>query len=169
MRRERNFLELLGSQRQVLESSGLQNCDECVAQLGRFGAKINVEQRLSANGYGQVRHLLRHVHCGAVAPLVGRSRDLINHYIAERDDSFAIKHRLQQSALFLVPLAAASQQTCPHYPSQILMIKQGSADKIGMIKKKIALTTNLYVDNVAVFARCTREIAKRITIKRRVG
>jgi hypothetical protein len=78
---------------------------------------------------------------------------------------------LQQSALFLVPLAAASQQTCPHYPSQravhaptqILMIKQGSADKIGMIKKKIALTTNLYVDNVAVFARCTREIAKWIT------
>ncbi len=103
--------------------------------------------------------------------------DLINHYIAERDDSFAIKHRLQESALFLVPLAAASQQACPHYPSQwavhaptqILMIKEGCADKIGMIKKKIALTTNLYVDDVSVFARCTREIAKRITIKRRVS
>jgi hypothetical protein len=36
------------------------------------------------------------------------------------------------------------------------MIEQGDADKIGMIKKKIALTTNLYVDNVSMFARCTR-------------
>jgi len=84
---------------------------------------------------------------------------------------------LHESALFLVPLAAASQQACPHYPSQwavhaptqILMIKQGGADKIGMIKKKIALTTNLYVNDISMFARCTREIAERITIKRSVS
>jgi len=38
-----------------------------------------------------------------------------------------------------------------------------------MIKKKIAFTANLYVDDVSMFARCTREIAKRITIKRRVS
>ena len=62
MGRERNFLELLGSQRQIAESSGLQYCDECVAQVDRFRAQINIEQRLSSNGYGQVRHLLRHVH-----------------------------------------------------------------------------------------------------------
>jgi hypothetical protein len=76
-----------------------------------------------------------------------------------------------------MPLAAASQQACPkdpsqwavHAPPQILMIKQSGPDKIGMIKKKIALTTNLYVDDVSVFARRTREKAKRVTIKRRVG
>jgi hypothetical protein len=111
------------------------------------------------------------------APPVGPSRDLINDYIAERNDSFAIKHRLQESALFLAPLAAASQQACPKDPSQwavdapaqILMIKQGGTDKIGMVKKKIGLTTNLYVDDISMFARCTREIAKRITTKRRVS
>jgi len=50
-----------------------------------------------------------------------------------------------------VPLAAAGQQARPKYasqrtvhaPAQILMIKQGGADKIGMIKQKIALTTKL--------------------------
>ena len=76
-----------------------------------------------------------------------------------------------------MPLAAASQQARPkdtsqwavHAPPQIFMIEQGSADKIGMIKKKIALTTNLYVDDVSMFARRTGEKAKRITIKRRVG
>jgi hypothetical protein len=84
---------------------------------------------------------------------------------------------LQESALFLMPFAAASQQACPkdpsqwavHAPTQIFMIKQGGADKIGMIKKKIAPATNLYVDDVSVFARRTREKAKRVTIKRRVG
>ena len=49
------------------------------------------------------------------------------------------------------------------------MIEQGGTDKIGMIKKKIALTTNLYVDDVSMFARRTGEKAKRITIKRRVS
>jgi len=84
---------------------------------------------------------------------------------------------LQKSALFLMALAAASQQACPkdpsqwavHAPPQVFMIEQGSADKIGMIKKKIALTTNLYVDDVSMFARRTGEKAKRITIKRRVS
>jgi hypothetical protein len=38
-----------------------------------------------------------------------------------------------------------------------------------MIKKKIAPATNLYVDDISVFARRTREKAKRVTIKRRVG
>ncbi len=76
-----------------------------------------------------------------------------------------------------MPLAAASQQARPkdtsqwavHAPPQILVIKQGGTDKIGMIKQKIALTTNLQMDDVSMFARRTREIAKRITIKRRVG
>jgi hypothetical protein len=84
---------------------------------------------------------------------------------------------LQESALFFVPLAAASQQACSkdapqwsmHAPAQIFMIEQGGSHKIGMIKKKIALMPNLYVDDVSMFARCTREIAKRITIKRRVS
>jgi hypothetical protein len=49
------------------------------------------------------------------------------------------------------------------------VIKQGGADKIGMIKKKIAFTANLYVDDISVFARRTREKAERVTIKRRVG
>ena len=49
------------------------------------------------------------------------------------------------------------------------MIEQGGADKIGMIKKKIAFTANLYVDDVSMFARRTREIPKGITIKRRVS
>jgi hypothetical protein len=61
-------------------------------------------------------------------------------------------------------LASASQQAVPEYasqravhaPPQIFMIEQGDADKIGVIKKKIALTTNLYVDNVSMFTRCTR-------------
>ena len=74
-------------------------------------------------------------------------------------------------------LASASQQAVPKYasqravhaPAQIFMIEQSGADKIGMIKKKIAFTANLYVDDVSMFARCTREIAKRITIKRRVS
>ena len=74
-------------------------------------------------------------------------------------------------------LASASQQArskytsqwAVHAPPQILVIKQGGADKIGMIKKKIALTANLYVDDVSMFSRRTREIAKRITIKRRVS
>jgi hypothetical protein len=56
-----------------------------------------------------------------------------------------------------------------HAPPQIFMIEQGGADKIGMIKKKIAFTTNLYVDDVPMFARGTREKAKRVTIKRRVS
>ena len=94
MRGKRKLLELLASQRQIFEASGLQDRDECVAQLGRFRAEINIEQRLSANGYGQVRHLLRHVHRGAVAPPVSPPRDLINHDIAQRNNSFAIKHRL---------------------------------------------------------------------------
>ena len=76
-----------------------------------------------------------------------------------------------------MPLAAASQQARPenasewavHAPPQILVIKQGGTDKIGMIKQKIALTTNLQMDDVSMFERRTREIAKRITIKRRVG
>ena len=74
-------------------------------------------------------------------------------------------------------LASASQQAVPKYasqwavdaPPQIFMIEQGGADKIGMIKKKIALTTNLYVDDVSMLSRRTREIAKRITIKCRVS
>ena len=49
------------------------------------------------------------------------------------------------------------------------MIQQGRADEIGMIKKKIALMTNLYVDDVSMFARRTREISQRVTIKRRVS
>jgi hypothetical protein len=48
-------------------------------------------------------------------------------------------------------LAAASQQARPkdpsqwavHAPLQILVIKQGGTDKIGMIEQKIAPTTNL--------------------------
>ena len=74
-------------------------------------------------------------------------------------------------------LAAASQQAPPNYPSQravhaplqILVIKQDRADKIGMIKQKIAFTANLQMNDVSVFARRAREIAKRITIERRVG
>jgi hypothetical protein len=76
-----------------------------------------------------------------------------------------------------MPLAAASQQACPkdpsqwavHAPTQILMIKQRGADKIGMIKKKIAPATNLYVNDVSVFARRPREKPERVTIKGRVG
>jgi hypothetical protein len=74
--------------------------------------------------------------------------------------------------LFLVSLAAARQQALPEYPSQwtvhappkALMVKQGSADKVGMIKQKIASATNLQMDDVSVLARCAREIAKRITV-----
>ena len=74
-------------------------------------------------------------------------------------------------------LASASQQArskytpqrAVHAPPQIFMIEQGGTDKIGMIKKKIALTANLYVDDISMFSRRTREIAKRITIKRRVS
>ena len=74
-------------------------------------------------------------------------------------------------------LASASQQAVPKHASQravhaspqIFMIEQGGADKIGMIKKKIAFTANLYVDDVSMFARHTREIPKRITIQRRVS
>ena len=74
-------------------------------------------------------------------------------------------------------LASASQQAVPKYasqrpvhaPAQIFMIEQGGADKIGMIKKKITPATNLYVDDVPMFARRAREIAKRITIKCRVS
>ena len=76
-----------------------------------------------------------------------------------------------------MPLAAASQQARPkdasqwavHAPPQILVIKQGGTDKIGMIKQKIAFTANLQMNDVSVFARRAREIAKRITIERRVG
>src|SRR5947209_15404537 len=76
-----------------------------------------------------------------------------------------------------MPLAAASQQARPkdasqwavHAPPQILVIKQSGTDKIGMIKQKIALTTNLQMDEVPTLGRRTREIAKRITIKRRVA
>jgi hypothetical protein len=49
------------------------------------------------------------------------------------------------------------------------VIKQDGADKVGMIKQKIAFTTNLEMDDVSVFARRAREISKRITIERRVG
>jgi len=74
-------------------------------------------------------------------------------------------------------LAAASQQARPkdpsqwavHAPPQILVFKQGGTDKIGMIEQKIAPTTNLQMDDVPMFARRAREIAKRITIERRVG
>jgi hypothetical protein len=84
---------------------------------------------------------------------------------------------LQKSALFLVALAAAGQQAGPedtsqramHAPPQIFMIEQSGANEIRMIEKKIALTTDSYVDDVSVFARCTREIAKWITVKRRVS
>lgn len=74
-------------------------------------------------------------------------------------------------------LASASQQAVAKYasqravhaPPQIFVIEKGDAYKIWMIKKKIALTTNLYVDNVSMFPRRAREIAKRIAIKRRVS
>jgi hypothetical protein len=49
------------------------------------------------------------------------------------------------------------------------MIKQSDADKIGMIKQKIAFTANLEMDDVSVFPRRTRQIAKRITVKCRVS
>jgi hypothetical protein len=84
---------------------------------------------------------------------------------------------LQQSALFPVLLAAASQQARPKYasqwtvyaPPQILVIKKGSTDEIGMVNEKIAFTANLQMDDVSVFARRTRQIAKRITVKCRVS
>jgi hypothetical protein len=58
---------------------------------------------------------------------------------------------LQESALFLMALGAASKQARPkdpsqwavHAPAHILVIKQRDTDKIGMIEQKIALTANL--------------------------
>ena len=49
------------------------------------------------------------------------------------------------------------------------MIKQGGADKIGVVEQKIAFTANLQMNDISMFARCTNEIPKRITVECRIG